>query len=515
MRLRFPTDLFGRLVTGALLAAFAALGPTGSAVAARAHPAVPHATSHGPATSHVSFSADFHRALDPYGRWTTHARWGEVWVPQRLPDNWRPYKRGKWLYTDEWGWYWAADEEWGWIPYHYGRWVFDAELGWVWMPGDVWSPAWVRWRRGGTHIGWCPLPPDDIIDVTDTNPDVWIFVEAQDFLAPEIDVVVLAFAETAVFIRETVIVNQTIIVRNNNVVVAANPGVSPSIVAAALKHPVQVVTVRPKVVAGTQGVGDAIVAKGGARGRTATREIIRPQGRLIQPAASVPRATRFRPGHALAAGPDTPKVLKRGGQVSTKAQAAAPSAMPAAKPQPKTAMEKRPAAAPTAVGKGQTQRHVAEKHRASPHRVATAQSNQVTAARKTATAHRPSTPSVTHRHAAARVQRRAASPPAVHRPSARATVQRHAAPPAMHRAAPPNAGRASSPAVMHHAPATVQHHAAPPAMHRAAPPSAGRASSPAVMHHAPAPSAGHAMTPSANPRGGGPSAAHGPSRKQP
>jgi Family of unknown function (DUF6600) len=145
----------------------------------------------------------------------------------------------------EWGWYWAADEEWGWITYHYGRWVFDREFGWIWVPADEWGPAWVRWRRGGTHIGWCPLPPDDILAETDTDPDVWIFVEAQDLVTPEIDVVVLAFAETAVFIRQTVIVNQTIIVRNKNVVVAANPGVPPSFVAAALKRPIQTVTVRP------------------------------------------------------------------------------------------------------------------------------------------------------------------------------------------------------------------------------------------------------------------------------
>ena len=339
------------------------------------------------------------------------------------------------------------------------------------MPADEWGPAWVRWRRGGTHIGWCPLPPDDIVAETDTDPDFWIFVEAQDLVAPQIDVVVLAFAETAVFIRETVIVNQTIIVRNKNVAVAANPGVSPSIVAAALKHPVQSVSVRPKVVAGTQGVTGATVAKAGARGRTATREVIRPQGKLIQPAASVPRATRFRPGHAAAVGPDTPNVLKHGGQISTKTQAVPPSATTTAKPQPKATSEKRAAAAQTTKPKGKQQLHAAEKHRAPPHKTVT-------------THHRPSAPSVTRRHAAAPVQRHAGRPPAVRRPSASVTVQRHAGPPAMHRP-PASARQASSPTVTHHAPAATGHAMTPsPGAHGGAAPSArGSTAGPARKQH--------------------------------
>jgi len=473
MRLRFPTSLLGRLIAGAVLAAFAALGLTidGSALAARAKPAASHATSDvsGDPTSHASLSGEFHRTLDRHGHWTTHRRWGEAWVPEHIPQNWRPYETGKWLYTDEWGWYWAADEEWGWVTYHYGRWAFDREFGWIWVPGDEWGPAWVRWRRGGTHIGWCPLPPDDIVAETDTDPDLWIFVEAQDLVVPEIDVVVLAFAQTAVFIRQTVIVNQTLIVRNKNVAVAANPGVPPSIVAAVLKHPVQPVTVRPKVVPGTQGVAGAIVAKVGARGRTATREIIRPEAKLIQPAASVPRATRFRPGQAAAAGPDTPNVLKRGGQISTtKSQAVQPSAAATAKPQ-KAASEKRTVAAQTTERGSKTQRGRVAEHRAPPH--------------KTIARHPPSGASVTRRHAAVPSQRHAARPPAVNRPSPSAMVQRHAEPPAMQRPSLSSAGRASPPTVTRHAPAV-----------------------------------GHAMTPSAGAHGGAaPSvrgSAPGPGRKE-
>jgi hypothetical protein len=478
MRLRFPASLLGRLIAGAVLTAFAAFGPTidGSALAARAKPAASHAASDvsgGPA-SHASLSGEFHRALDRHGHWTTHRRWGEAWVPEHIPQNWRPYKTGKWLYTDEWGWYWAADEEWGWITYHYGRWVFDREFGWIWVPADEWGPAWVRWRRGGTHIGWCPLPPDDILAETDTDPDVWIFVEAQELVAPEIDVVVLAFAETAVFIRQTVIVNQTIIVRNKNVVVAANPGVPPSFVAAALKHPIQMVTVRPRVIPGTKDVAGAIVARTGARTRTATREVIRPEAKLIQPAASVPRPSRYRPGHAAATGPDVPNVLKHGGQISTaKTQAVQPSTAATGKPQPKattSTSEKRAATAQTAAPKGKTQRR-AERHATPPH--------------KAVTAHHAPKPSVTRQHgaAAAPIQRHAGRPPAMHRASPSVTVQRHAGPPATHRP-PPSAGRASSPTVTHHAPAAT----------------------------------GHAMTPSPGAHGGAARSAHGstpgPGRKE-
>ena len=69
--------------------------------------------------------ADFRQALEPYGQWVSHQRWGEVWVPE-VPADWQPYSKGHWVYTEEWGWYWVADEEWGWIPYHYGRWIHDA-----------------------------------------------------------------------------------------------------------------------------------------------------------------------------------------------------------------------------------------------------------------------------------------------------------------------------------------------------------------------------------------------------
>src|SRR5579864_8722924 len=100
----------------------------------------------------------FHQRLSPYGRWDTHASYGEVWRP-RVAAGWRPYTTGHWVYSD-YGWTWAADESWGWAPFHYGRWYQDASLGWGWVPGNVWAPAWVDWRNGGGYVGWAALPPE-------------------------------------------------------------------------------------------------------------------------------------------------------------------------------------------------------------------------------------------------------------------------------------------------------------------------------------------------------------------
>ena len=95
--------------------------------------------------------AEFRTALSPYGRWQNHSRWGEVWLPDPVPADWRPYTRGRWIYTDDWGWYWeAADEEaaWGWVAYHYGRWVNDPELGWLWTLTKIFAVAFVViWLR--------------------------------------------------------------------------------------------------------------------------------------------------------------------------------------------------------------------------------------------------------------------------------------------------------------------------------------------------------------------------------
>jgi len=103
---------------------------------------------------------NFHSRLAPYGTWSNHARWGEVWHP-RADRAFRPYYNGRWEDTREYGWLWVSDDSWGDVPYHYGRWVFDPRDGWLWVPGYVWAPSWVVWREGGGNIGWFPMPPGD------------------------------------------------------------------------------------------------------------------------------------------------------------------------------------------------------------------------------------------------------------------------------------------------------------------------------------------------------------------
>jgi hypothetical protein len=103
----------------------------------------------------------FHDQLAQYGDWVYSDRWGEVWIPGDVPEDFTPYgTNGYWADTDEYGWTWVSNYAWGDIPFHFGRWVNDPDAGWLWIPGYVWSPAWVIWRSNGQYIGWMPTPPD-------------------------------------------------------------------------------------------------------------------------------------------------------------------------------------------------------------------------------------------------------------------------------------------------------------------------------------------------------------------
>src|SRR5680860_1174383 len=99
----------------------------------------------------------FYDRLSPHGSWTwTQGQY--VWVPTGVDAGWRPYTRGRWVYTDH-GWTWASDEPFGWATYHYGRWGFSNRIGWFWVPGNRWGTAWVSWRQSDDYLAWAPLPP--------------------------------------------------------------------------------------------------------------------------------------------------------------------------------------------------------------------------------------------------------------------------------------------------------------------------------------------------------------------
>ena len=105
----------------------------------------------------------FYDALAPYGQWVISARWGHVWFPTGMRPGWRPYSDGHWVYTDDYGWTWVSDYEWGWAPFHYGRWVYIAGTGWAWIPGRRYAGAWVVWHTGPVgygYVGWAPMPPE-------------------------------------------------------------------------------------------------------------------------------------------------------------------------------------------------------------------------------------------------------------------------------------------------------------------------------------------------------------------
>ncbi len=102
----------------------------------------------------------FYDQLSRYGTWVEHPDYQFVFIPNDVGQGWRPYQEGRWVWTDQYGWYWESYEPFGWATYHYGRWGYDPSYGWFWVPGDTWSPAWVTWRKGGGRTGWAPVAPD-------------------------------------------------------------------------------------------------------------------------------------------------------------------------------------------------------------------------------------------------------------------------------------------------------------------------------------------------------------------
>ncbi|MGE5276095.1 MAG: DUF6600 domain-containing protein [Acidobacteriota bacterium] len=115
--------------------------------------------------------------LDQYGTWSQVPGYGSCWSPARVSAGWQPYRAGRWVWQDPWGWSWVSTEPWGWAPYHYGRWV-RSRARWYWVPvgPDVravrYAPALVAFVGGpgfsvsvsvggGGYVGWFPLAPRD------------------------------------------------------------------------------------------------------------------------------------------------------------------------------------------------------------------------------------------------------------------------------------------------------------------------------------------------------------------
>jgi hypothetical protein len=112
--------------------------------------------------------------LDQYGTWRKVDAYGFVWIPNRVPAGWAPYREGHWAWVEPWGWTWVDAAPWGFAPSHYGRWAY-VDRTWAWVPGPttaraVYAPALVAFvgtggARGGggdRAIAWFPLAPREV-----------------------------------------------------------------------------------------------------------------------------------------------------------------------------------------------------------------------------------------------------------------------------------------------------------------------------------------------------------------
>jgi hypothetical protein len=135
---------------------------------------------------YVSRDMPGYEDLDANGTWNTDPQYGEVWVPNSVPEGWAPYHDGHWVWQAPWGWTWVDDAPWGFAPYHYGRWAYVGS-SWCWVPGPlvveeppVYAPALVAFVGGGgdgidwgvnlsfgggpvaAGVAWFPLGPGEV-----------------------------------------------------------------------------------------------------------------------------------------------------------------------------------------------------------------------------------------------------------------------------------------------------------------------------------------------------------------
>jgi hypothetical protein len=127
------------------------------------------------ATHYVSPQMTGYADLDHYGGWQGNPQYGEVWYPGQVPADWAPYRDGRWIWVQPWGWTWVDQQPWGFAPFHYGRWAYVGDR-WGWVPGSyaaqpVYAPALVAFvgavagiglaAGGGPAVGWFPLAPGE------------------------------------------------------------------------------------------------------------------------------------------------------------------------------------------------------------------------------------------------------------------------------------------------------------------------------------------------------------------
>ncbi len=293
--------------------------------------------------AYAQVSGEFQEALEQYGEWRRHPRFGDVWVPTGLARDWRPYEVGHWVYTEEWGWYWVSDDQegdWGWVTYHYGRWAFDRGLGWFWVPGDEWAPAWVDWRYSDDYVGWAPLPPDELADAYEAEPAYWVFVPGRYMTAPRLRSYYVPRERRVSILGRTRIVNRTLRIERGRL--AVNPGISPAFVAAMTRSALPTYRVQPRVLGSTQGVAGAVHVRpedlrarrqGGPGGTTRVNAVsVQRTTTVINAGPAVPAPKALGKGEGGQLGSHPPRAAQGG--VTTQPQT--PSSQPPAGVAPRT-----------------------------------------------------------------------------------------------------------------------------------------------------------------------------------
>ena len=395
-------------------------------------------------------SEDMAAALDAYGHWVRHASYGQVWVPDGVPPDWRPYEYGHWVYTDDWGWYWVSDDQeddWGWVVYHYGRWAHDRSLGWFWVPGEEWAPAWVDWRYGGDDIGWAPMPPDDLVDAYDDDAENWSFVPLRYIGEPELRRYYVPRDRRTALWRDTRIINRPVHIEGRRLWV--NPGLSPGFIAGRTHVTLHAYNVRPRVFGATTGVQGAV---------TIRRDDLRTKGAIRRVAPVTIQRTTTAIAPTVNAPP--PKALGKGerGQLGTHPPRAVqgtvtppPPGPPGAPPKTGPAVIQHNGPAPVVTSPPPPKVVVPERHE--ERRVVTPPGG----AGGAPAGGPPPPPNVVH----------PVTPPP-HQPTPPPVV--HAPPPPVVRAPPPPVVHAPPPPPVHTPPPAAVHAPPPPAVHAPPPP---------------------------------------------
>ncbi|MDX1503413.1 MAG: DUF6600 domain-containing protein, partial [Thermoanaerobaculia bacterium] len=92
--------------------------------------------------------------LAQHGTWVA-VQGRTAWRPH-VAVGWQPFTNGWWIHTPS-GLSWVSYEPFGWVTSHYGTWALTPGWGWLWYPGAIYSPAWVYWYWGPTHVAWVPV----------------------------------------------------------------------------------------------------------------------------------------------------------------------------------------------------------------------------------------------------------------------------------------------------------------------------------------------------------------------